>query len=282
MDEDYYAILGVDPSASTKTIRRHYYSLAKQFHPDRNPNSVSFNKINEAYAVLRDPHKRTLYNLYGIKGVGVASYLDVPITQTRLSRYVRVGVLTVFVLLLSLELLTKLPMISMMSLILHIYLLPQMHWKTSFIIVVISIIYSILQAIYGFDTSVVDHVFFFTEMIFVIGDGETITWDACVGIWILLCAVAFLRTVASPIFIGPFNIGMGIPIIASMFIHVCSSEDANSVFFKKASRIIVAIPDLQYGLLVILAFWLFHGLCDSLTGYSLEYVCYHRVIHINE
>jgi curved DNA-binding protein len=65
MTRDYYGVLGVSPSASGEEIKRAYRRLAMELHPDRNPGDPQgeerFKAINEAYAVLGDPRKRTAY-----------------------------------------------------------------------------------------------------------------------------------------------------------------------------------------------------------------------------
>src|SRR5713101_6790090 len=62
MGVDYYAVLGVPPTATDEEIRRTYRRLALQWHPDRNPGDPRagerFKEISEAYAVLMDPAKR--------------------------------------------------------------------------------------------------------------------------------------------------------------------------------------------------------------------------------
>ncbi len=67
--KDYYKILGVDRKASEEDIRKAYRDLAKQHHPDRNPNNKQaeerFKEINEAYQVLSDPTKRQHYDRLG-------------------------------------------------------------------------------------------------------------------------------------------------------------------------------------------------------------------------
>ena len=72
-NEDYYQILGVSKSASTDEIKRAYRKLAHQYHPDKNydqSDGEKFKKINEAYKVLSDPHKRQSYDQFGKAGVG--------------------------------------------------------------------------------------------------------------------------------------------------------------------------------------------------------------------
>ncbi|CAJ2650230.1 unnamed protein product [Trifolium pratense] len=68
--DDYYNILGVSSDSSIDEIRRAYRKLAMQWHPDRwtrTPSLLSeakcnFQKIQEAYSVLSDPKKRTMYD----------------------------------------------------------------------------------------------------------------------------------------------------------------------------------------------------------------------------
>ncbi len=66
---DYYEVLGVDKSADASTIKRAYYKLAKQYHPDANPGDKvaeeKFKEVNEAYEVLSDADKRAKYDQYG-------------------------------------------------------------------------------------------------------------------------------------------------------------------------------------------------------------------------
>jgi len=70
---DYYAILGVPPSADDAAIKKAYRRLAMQHHPDRNSGDKAseavFKEITEAYDVLRDPEKRRLYDRYGEAGL---------------------------------------------------------------------------------------------------------------------------------------------------------------------------------------------------------------------
>jgi curved DNA-binding protein len=66
---DYYKILGIDKNATTEDIKKAYRKLARQYHPDLNPNDKEahkkFQQINEANEVLSDPEKRKKYDRYG-------------------------------------------------------------------------------------------------------------------------------------------------------------------------------------------------------------------------
>ena len=70
---DYYEILGVSRDADETELKKAYRKLAKQYHPDMNPNDkdaeAKFKEINEAYAVLSDPQKRKQYDMYGHSGL---------------------------------------------------------------------------------------------------------------------------------------------------------------------------------------------------------------------
>ena len=63
---DYYKVLGVEKGASSTEIKQAYKKLAIRFHPDRNPDddraAEKMAKLNEAYAVLSNPEKRSSYD----------------------------------------------------------------------------------------------------------------------------------------------------------------------------------------------------------------------------
>ena len=67
--KDYYKTLGVERKATEDDIRKAYRKLAKQYHPDYNPNNKkaedTFKEINEAYEVLSDAKKRSHYDRLG-------------------------------------------------------------------------------------------------------------------------------------------------------------------------------------------------------------------------
>jgi molecular chaperone DnaJ len=74
---DYYEVLGLDRQANDQQIKSAYRKLALKYHPDRNPGDAkaeeSFKEAAEAYAVLADPQKRSLYDRFGHAGVSNAA-----------------------------------------------------------------------------------------------------------------------------------------------------------------------------------------------------------------
>lgn len=66
---DYYDVLGVQRNASDADIKKAFRNLAKENHPDRNPNNkeaeTRFKEINEAYETLKDPQTRSSYDQFG-------------------------------------------------------------------------------------------------------------------------------------------------------------------------------------------------------------------------
>src|SRR5215467_5681141 len=63
---DYYATLGVRRDAGADEIKKAYRRLARELHPDVNPDPETqdrFKEITQAYEVLSDPKKREMYDL---------------------------------------------------------------------------------------------------------------------------------------------------------------------------------------------------------------------------
>ena len=72
MTTDYYEILGLSRTATDDDIKRAYRALARQYHPDSNPDApdaeAKFKEINLAYETLRDPERRRRYDVFGEDG----------------------------------------------------------------------------------------------------------------------------------------------------------------------------------------------------------------------
>ncbi len=82
-EDDFYDRLGLNRSASQEDIKKAYRRLAKEYHPDRNPDASAeekLKKINEAYDVLSDPEKRSNYDRYGtadFQGINMDGFGDI-------------------------------------------------------------------------------------------------------------------------------------------------------------------------------------------------------------
>ena len=59
---DYYEVLGIDSKASESEIKNAFRSLARKYHPDKNPGDgeaeSKFKEIQEAYAILSNSDER--------------------------------------------------------------------------------------------------------------------------------------------------------------------------------------------------------------------------------
>lgn len=82
MEQDFYATLEVDRSASAAEIKKAYRKLAMKYHPDRNPGDREaedkFKAAAEAYEVLCDTEKRQIYDQYGAEGLRSSGFRGGP------------------------------------------------------------------------------------------------------------------------------------------------------------------------------------------------------------
>ena len=66
-------VLGIPKSSTDEEIKKAYRKLAKQYHPDLNPDDkeaeAKFKEVNEAYEVLSDKDKKARYDQFGHAGV---------------------------------------------------------------------------------------------------------------------------------------------------------------------------------------------------------------------
>ena len=80
MQDDPYAILGVQKTASAEEIKKAYRKLALKWHPDKNPGSAeaeeNFKEATEAYEVLSDAEKRSTYDRFGHEGLSGRVRMD--------------------------------------------------------------------------------------------------------------------------------------------------------------------------------------------------------------
>lgn len=73
---DFYAILGVERTATDAEVKRAFRKLAQRWHPDVSADPAAdarFKEINEAYQVLSDPERRRTYDMFGEAGLGAGA-----------------------------------------------------------------------------------------------------------------------------------------------------------------------------------------------------------------
>lgn len=85
----YYKTLEVAKDASSIEIKKAYHKLALRWHPDKNPDAKEeaekkFKEISQAYEVLSDEKKRSLYDRYGKQGLlsGENIYMHIHISSS--------------------------------------------------------------------------------------------------------------------------------------------------------------------------------------------------------
>jgi len=78
---DYYEVLGVSRESDRSEIKKAFKTAARKFHPDRNPGDEEaerqFKEASEAYEVLQDAEKRSIYDRFGHDGLSGSGYRGV-------------------------------------------------------------------------------------------------------------------------------------------------------------------------------------------------------------
>ena len=78
MPADAYELLGVPRTADENQIKKAFRKLARELHPDVNPDDVEaearFKEVAEAYEILSDPERRATYDRYGYEGLRSGGY----------------------------------------------------------------------------------------------------------------------------------------------------------------------------------------------------------------
>ena len=79
MSSEYYEILGLEKSCSESEIKKAYRKLAMKYHPDKSPEdkkdeyTEKFKEITEAYEVLSNKQKKSMYDKFGKDAVNGAA-----------------------------------------------------------------------------------------------------------------------------------------------------------------------------------------------------------------
>src|SRR2546421_1784599 len=78
MPRDYYEVLGVTREAGEADVKKAFRRLARELHPDVNDHDPEaeekFKEAAEAYEVLSDPERRSIYDRYGHEGLTSGGY----------------------------------------------------------------------------------------------------------------------------------------------------------------------------------------------------------------
>src|SRR5947209_14079264 len=78
MPRDYYEVLGVTREAGEADVKKSFRRLARELHPDVNAHDPEaeekFKEAAEAYEVLSDPERRSIYDRYGHEGLRSGGY----------------------------------------------------------------------------------------------------------------------------------------------------------------------------------------------------------------
>ncbi|KAI8796247.1 dnaJ subfamily C member 11 [Biomphalaria glabrata] len=89
LKSDYYALLNVDKKATIEEINNAFRHLSKIYHPDKHVDPIKkkkaeeiFNKLRKAHDVLRDKSRRTIYDMYGEKGLETGDMEIIARTKT--------------------------------------------------------------------------------------------------------------------------------------------------------------------------------------------------------
>ena len=75
---DYYDVLGISRNASDGDITKAFRSLARKYHPDKNPDDAEaekkFKEVQEAFAILSNKEERRKYDTFGHSGPGSSPF----------------------------------------------------------------------------------------------------------------------------------------------------------------------------------------------------------------